>query len=199
MAIYSPHRLVIPEYPSAADGPADFQRFADSLKDNLVGIAVDEADRDTRYADVVPGGIVVSHERRAIWMRIPSGWSTVWEEPRPVDIAGATAASGWEINQLRGIHPTPAENEIRGSILRTGSALTAGSTGNGPDTTVLTLPSEWRPGSGVVRFFFGASATSGQAVISAASGNMSILDWHPGSTIDTDHFLTFSIKYSGRL
>lgn len=192
MATYGLHGLVIPEYPSAADGPAAFQLFAASVAKGLYGTAVDEADRDTRYADIPPGGIVTSHERRAVWMRMPDGWLTVSSE-RTV-ASGFSPSAGWSLDSFEAFVTDERLVTLSLEVTRTGGAINAPASGDIGNTEVGYLPAGCLPGPNRIGVGFRATGTSGSALI-GTSGQIVITDMNSNSTLATDHYVTIDHTY----
>lgn len=191
MATYGPHGLVIPEYPNAADGPAAFQQFAQSVEKGLYGTATDEADRDTRYADIPVGGLVSCPNLLALWQRTATGWHTVTEDTGPVT-TGFTAAAGWDLGVCETVR-RDGRADVYMEVFRTGGAINASAGGNIPDTTIGTIPAgftPWRDRYPAYRAF----VTSGMCRI-FANGTVTLLDAHANSTIGTDQSVVVTDTY----
>lgn len=191
MATHGPHDLVIPEYLDAANGPDAFQRFAASVEKGLYGVAVDEADRDTRYADIPAGGLVTSHERRAVWMRTETGWAAVAGEQ--VISTGATPASGFSLDLFEAVVDHGANVLLSVQVTRTGGTITAPNNGNIANTVIARLPAEVRPGRSVAATFR-STATSGGVQVHM-NGDVLICDMHPTSVIETDQYVHIDCTY----
>lgn len=192
MATYGPHALVTPEYPTAADGPSAFQLFAASVEKGLYGTALDEADRDTRYADIPPGGLVTSHERLAVWMRTETGWHTMSSERTLT--TGFSASSGWSLDSFDAFVTDDRLVTLSLEVTRTGGTISAPASGDIGNTEVGYLPAGCRPGPGRIGAPFRATGTSGSALI-GTSGQTVITDMNSNSSIQSDHYLTIDFTY----
>lgn len=191
MATYGPHALVTPEYPTAADGPSAFQQFAASVEKGLYGTALDEADRDTRYADIPPGGLVTCVARKAVWMRMPVGWHTLVSDR--VVTTGATAGADWELDRFEAAVEDERQVVLSLRVLRTGGTITAPGNGNIANEVVATIPTGTRP-KWSESFNFRATATSGGATVSGV-GVINIVDMHPTAQITEGQYLEMTTTY----
>lgn len=175
-------------YPSGSDAPAaaaDMMALVMATDPRLVLPAVDEADRDAKYADAPVSTMVVSGQSRKIWVKTgpsPTDWWTVYE--RQEWTTGFTALSGWEIDDAIAIRNTYT-TEVRMKAIRTGDDITATSTGNiTPDADVAVIPAQIADTLKLRQVItpFRASITSGGAAI-LVDGTIRIYDLHSGSSI----------------
>lgn len=191
MATYGPHALVTPEYPTAADGPSAFQLFAASVEKGLYGTALDEADRDTRYADIPVGGLVTCVARLAVWMRIADGWHTLVSDR--VVTTGATASGGWELDRFEAAVQDERQVILSLRVLRTGGTITAPGNGNIANEVVATIPTGTRP-KWSESMNFRATATSGGATVSGV-GVINLVDAHSGAQITEGQYVEMTTTY----
>lgn len=191
MATFGPHGLVIPEYLNSANGPDAFQRFAQSIEGGLYGVAVDEADRDTRFADIPAGGLVTSHERRAVWMRTETGWTTMAGER--IITSGASERNGFTLDLFEAVIERDRTVQLTLQMSNGGSKRDAPGNGNITNTEIATLPVDVRPGRSVAAAFR-ATATSGGVQIHP-NGDVLICDMHPSSVIDVDQYVHIDATY----
>lgn len=192
MATYGPHDLAIPEYPNAADGPSAFQQFAASVEKGLYGTALDEADRDTRYADIPPGGIVVSHERLAVWMRLPTGWRTLFSSATIE--TGFVASAGWALDRFEAWVENDRLVTVALEVTRTGGPISGGTNGDMANTEIGYFPPGARPGPNRIGVPWRSVGSSGSGMI-GTSGQFLITDMNTNSTIYTDNYLTLDHTY----
>lgn len=193
-------------YPSGVDAPAaaaDMMALVMAMDSRLVLSAVDEADRDQKYADAPVSTMVVSGESRKIWVKTgpaPTNWWVVYE--RQEYTTGFTAASGWEIERAVAIVNT-ATIEVRLRLVRTGDDIVASkeiqtSPGNvGPDVDIATIPAQLAATVGDFEVIapMRASVTSG-AVSVRSNGLIRLYDLHTGSSIKTDHRMWISANWN---
>lgn len=189
-------------YPSGSDAPAaaaDMMAIVQALDAKLVLPAVDEADRNARYAEAPVSTLVVSGESKRVWLKTGSGptdWHTIYYDTGWVS-EGFVVQDGWSLNKIGGRTHGPT-TEIRGELVRTGDDLTATNTGHLPDQTLVSVPPQYRPESdelsvlGVAR----SQRTSGTIELHP-SGNVNLLDLHANSTIDNGGVLRFSVTFLG--
>lgn len=189
-------------YPSGSDAPAaaaDMMAIVQALDAKLVLPAVDEADRNARYAEAPVSTLVVSGESKRIWLKIgtgPTDWHTIYYDTGWIS-EGFVVQDGWSLNKIGGRTHGPT-TEIRGELVRTGDDLTATNTGHLPDQTLVSVPPQYRPESdelsvlGVAR----SQRTSGTIELHP-SGNVNLLDLHANSTIDNGGVLRFSVTFLG--
>lgn len=176
-------------YPSGPDAPAaaaDMMGLVMAMDPRLVLPAIDEADRDSKYADAPRSTMVVSGQARKIWVKTgdgPTDWWTVYQ--REEIKTGFTAATGWSLDGALAIRNTYT-TELRARLVRTGAAITAQqSNGNiSPDVLTLTIPAQLTETITPYQItaIFRASRTSGSCSITV-DGQVILRDAHPGSEI----------------
>lgn len=193
-------------YPSGSDAPAaaaDMMAMVMGMDDRLVLPAVDEADRDAKYADAPVSTMVVSGESRKIWVKTGPGITDWWlvygrEEYR----TGFTALTGWEIDTAIAIQNTYT-TEVRLKLLRTGDDITASnpdqtSPGNiGPDIDVCYAPAQVAKtiSNFLVVSTYKTNTTSGAASIKV-DGLIRIYDAHTSGIIRSGDTLWFSAAWN---
>lgn len=187
-------------YPSGSDAPAaatDMMGLVMAMDPRLVLPAVDEADRDQKYADAPISTMVVSGESRKIWVKTgpaPTDWWTVYE--RQEYRTGFTALANWELDSAKAIRNTYT-TEIRIRAVRTGPDLSADSKGNIPDQDIVLVPADI---AATVQEFlvvgnFKAAYTSGAGSIKT-DGIVKLYDMYPGSTIANGEMVWFSATWN---
>lgn len=187
-------------YPSGSDAPAaaaDMMALAMATDPRLVLPAIDEADRDAKYADAPVSTMVVSGESRKIWVKTgpaPTDWWTVYE--RQEYRTGFTALSNWELDSAKAIRNTYT-TEVRIRAIRTGPDLVADSKGNIPDQDIVLVPADI---AATVQEFlvvgtFKALSTSGAGSIKT-DGIIKLYDMHAGSTITNGEMIWFSATWN---
>lgn len=188
-------------YPSGSDAPAaaaDMMALVMAMDPKLVLPAIDEADRDSKYADADVSTMVVSGPSKKIWVKTGpavTDWWTVYE--RQEYRTGFTALSGWEIDDAMAVRNTYT-TEVRVKCLRTGGDITATSTGNiTPDVDVCIVPAQV---SATLKSFqvtglFRVDITSGGASL-RTDGVIRLYDAHPGSSIRNGDYLWFSTTWN---
>lgn len=189
-------------YPSGSDAPAaaaDMMALIMSMDSRLVLPAVDEADRDSRYAEAPVSTLVVSGESKKIWLKIgtgPTDWHIIYYDTGWVS-EGFVVQDGWELVQVGGRTHGPT-TEIRGEVVRTGDQLDALSTGHLRDEVIVSVPPQFRPESGALSVIGHGRAlqTSGTMEL-FPNGNFSLLDLHSNSRIETGWPLRFSATFLG--
>ena len=187
-------------YPSGSDAPAaaaDMMAAFMSMDDRLILKAVDEADRDSKYADAPTGSFCVSGESKMIWFKTgpgPTEWFTLYADTGWVE-EGFTAYSGWEIENVSGRRKAGI-TEIRAQVTRTGDPITANASGHTPDRDVVSVPPQLRPASGTPAITGqGRAFTTSGTVELYVSGNIRIVDLHANSSIETGDYLRMSLIY----
>lgn len=188
-------------YPSGTDAPAaaaDMMALAMATDPRLVLPAVDEADRDAKYADAPVSTMVVSGESRMIWVKTgpaPTDWWTVYE--RQEYRTGFTALSGWELDDALAIKNTYT-TEMRAKFIRTGDDITANEVGNiSPDVDVGLVPAQISAtiSNFQVSMLFRGSVNSGGASL-RTDGIIRIYDAHPTSSIRNGDNVWFSATWN---
>lgn len=189
-------------YPSGSDAPAaaaDMMAAFMALDDRLVLKAVDEADRNARYAEAPTGSFCVSGESTTVWFKTgpgPTEWFTLYSDTGWVD-QGFTVFNGWELQTVRGRRKA-GNTEIRGQVLRTGDALSANSTGHLPDTDVISVPPQLRPEPGLPAITGqGRASTTSGTVELYATGQIRLVDLHANSSVGNGEYLRFSLFFMG--
>lgn len=189
-------------YPSGSDAPAaaaDMMAAFMAMDDRLVLKAVDEADRNARYAEAPTGSFCVSGESKMVWFKTgpgPTEWFTLYSDTGWVE-QGFTVFNGWELQTVRGRRKA-GFTEIRGQVLRTGDALTANASGHLGDTDVVSVPPQLRPESGLPAVTGqGRASVSSGTVELYATGQIRLVDLHPNSSVDNGDYLRFSLIYMG--
>lgn len=187
-------------YPSGSDAPAaaaDMMAAFMHLDSRLVLHAIDAADRDSKYSTAPTGSLVVSGESKSIWLKIgdgPMDWQDIYTDTGWIE-KGFTVGSGWEIrNKVRARRVTD-QIEIRADLVRTGPDVQAPDHGDISDTTVLSVPPQFRPLLGTyVANSFRASRTSGGTTLNG-QGDIVITDMHPSTRIAQGDFLLLSFTF----
>lgn len=187
-------------YPSGSDAPAaaaDMMALVTAIDPRLVLPAVDEADRDARYADAPVSTMVVSGESKKIWVKMGpavTDWWTVYE--RREYRTGFTAMANWSLDAAKAIRNTYT-TEVRIRAIRTGPDLTADAQGNIPDQELAVVPADVT--ATVDEFLvvgnFKSSYTSGAGSVKT-DGIVKIYDMHSGSTIKNGETIWFSASWN---
>lgn len=187
-------------YPSGTQAPAaaaDMMEAFMHLDARTILPALDAADRDARYAAAPPSSLVVSGPSTSIWLKTgegPADWQDIYTDTGWIE-EGFTIPEGWGIrNKLRARRVTDTI-EIRADLVRNGADIQAPDHGDIGDTTVLSVPAQFRPllGSYAVGNFR-ASRTSGGTTLNG-QGDVVITDMHPNTRIATGDFLLFSFFF----
>lgn len=185
-------------YPSGSDAPAaaeDMMALVMNMDSKLVLPAIDEADRDSKYADAPASSLCVAGRSKKMWMKTgpgPTEWVAVWEDTGWTT-DGFVVRNGWSITDIRG-RTWGLHTEIRGTMTRTGDEIVATTAGNIIDTTVVTVPPQYRPTGLPVAGIFVARITGGGCFL-YPSGDLQIVDAHSNSSIDTGDAFRFSFSY----
>lgn len=187
-------------YPTGSDAPAaaaDMMALVMAMDDKIVLKAIDEADRDSKYADAPVGSFCVAGESKMVWFKTgpgPTEWFTLYSDTGWVE-EGFTAYSGWEIQDVRGRRKAGI-TEIRAQVNRTGDPLSANSSGHIPDRDVVSVPPQLRPAYGLPAITGMARAyTTGGTIELYASGNIRLVDMHANSSIETGDYLRMTLIY----
>lgn len=192
-------------YPSGPDAPAaaaDMMGLVMAMDARLVLPAIDEADRDSKYADAPMSTMVVSGESKKIWVKngpAVTDWWVVYE--RQEYRTGFTALSGWELVDAIAIRNTYT-TEVRVKALRTGNDIDANGAdkwdaGNIGDEDVAIVPAQVAatlqgflvPGS------YKTNVTSGGSAI-RTDGTIRIYDANTSGVIRTGDELWFSATWN---
>lgn len=190
-------------YPSGSDAPAaaaDMMAAFSHLDDRVVLPAIDEADRDARYADAPASALVVAGPSKSVWMKTgpgPTDWLTVYHDTGWVN-EGFTVFSGWDMTTMQA-RKNGVNINIRCEGTRTGGDITAGSDGQLPDVSVLTVPPQFRldgPGLNVVSSF--RSLLTGGECQLYLSGIVQLISMHSNAKIETGEIVRFSFSYMGK-
>lgn len=193
-------------YPSGPDAPAaaaDMMGLVMAMDPRLVLPAIDEADRDSKYANAPTSTMVVSGPSKKIWVKTgpgPTDWWVVYE--RQEVRTGFTALTGWELDMVLAIRNTYT-TEVRIRARRTGSDITANphtanSPGNiSPDVDVCIIPAQVSANLGEFQVvgLFRSDVNSGSASL-RTDGLIRLYDMHPGATIANGQMLWFSITWN---
>lgn len=196
------HLSAIP-YPAGSDAPAaaaDMMEAFVHLDSRTVLPALDQADRNAKYADAPAGAFVVAGPSKTVWFKHgpgPSDWTTIYEDTGWVN-KGFVVASGWEINTHLLARRVNKSVEIRGQMTRTGADIPANlvtNPGNIADTALCSIPPQFWPNAPttVVGSFLGY--VTGGTMSLTSSGNIHLRDAHPGSKISTGEWLQFSLSF----
>lgn len=191
-------------YPSGSDAPAaaaDMMAAFSHLDDRVVLPAIDEADRDARYADAPPSALVVAGPSKTIWMKTgpnPTDWLTVYHDTGWVQ-EGFTIASGWDSTILQA-RKNGVNVNIRCELTRTGSDIQAWDDGQLPDVNILYVPPQFRiddiGGTQVVGPM--RSLLSGGEVQLYTSGLVRLISLHSNAKIETGEMIRFTLTYMGK-
>ena len=187
-------------YPSGPDAPAaaaDMMGLVMAMDPRLVLPAVDEADRDAKYADAPISTMVVSGESRKIWVKTgptPTDWWTVYE--RQEYRTGFTALSGWELDAAKAIRNTYT-TEVRIKLIRTGPDINANAAGNIPDVDMAIVPAQISAtiSDFLVMGSLKADYTSGAAALKT-DGVVKLYDLHTNSSIQNGNNIWFSATWN---
>lgn len=189
-------------YPSGSDAPAaaaDMMAAFMSLDDRLVLAAVDEADRNARYADAPVSSLVVSGQSQKIWLKTgPSAldWLLIFGDTGWVT-TGFVVQDGWSVTSIKA-RKRGVDIDVRGEFVRTGDDIEAGPTGNIADTAIVSLPPQFRPEPGSLDVLgIARSQYSSGAIQAYNSGAIRLLDLHAGASIPNGDFLRFSLSFMG--
>ncbi|WP_167199475.1 hypothetical protein [Brevibacterium pigmentatum] len=193
-------------YPSGPDAPAaaaDMMGLVMAMDPRLVLPAVDEADRDQKYADAPESTMVVSGPSKKIWVKTgpgPLDWWTVYE--RQEYRTGFTFLTGWEPDTTIAIRNTYT-TEVRIKALYTGDMITAkpdssADAGNiTPDIDVCIVPAQVAEtvGEFLVVGTYKTNVTSGAASL-RNDGTVRIYDATTSGRIRTGDYFWFSATWN---
>ncbi|TSI12624.1 hypothetical protein [Brevibacterium aurantiacum] len=193
-------------YPSGSDAPAaaaDMMALVMGMDAKLVLPAMDEADRDAKYADAPVSTMVVSGPSKKIWVKtgtLPTDWWTVYE--RQEYRTGFTFLSGWEQDTVIAIRNTYT-TEVRIKALYTGDMITAkpdssADAGNiTPDIDVCVVPAQIAAtvGEFLVVGTYKTNVTSGAASI-RNDGTVRVYDATTSGRIRTGDYFWFSATWN---
>lgn len=191
-------------YPSGSDAPAaaeDMMALVMNMDSKLVLPAIDEADRDSKYADAPASSLCVAGPSKKMWMKTgpgPTEWEQVYGSSGWVT-EGFVAASGWTIDRVGGINRNGVI-DIRAQVTRTGDDIVADSTGpamgNIADVKILDVPPQFRPQQtdfsipGIAR----AYRTSGSTDL-YHHGAIMLTDLHTGSSVANGHYVRLAFSF----
>ena len=192
-------------YPSGPDAPAaaaDMMGLVMAMDPRLVLPAVDEADRDQKYADAPESTMVVSGPSKKIWVKTGpavTDWWVVYE--RQEYRTGFTALSGWEIVDAMAIRNTYT-TEVRLKALRTGGDINAQGAdrwdaGNIVDQDVAIAPAQVAATlkGFLVMGSYKTNVTSGGSSI-RTDGTIRLYDANTAGVIRTGDELWFSASWN---
>lgn len=189
-------------YPSGSDAPAaaaDMMAAFMALDDRLVLKAVDEADRNARYAEAPVSTIVISGQSRRAWIKTgtgPTDWYD-WLYDTGWVGEGFTVYDGWNLATVEA-RKRNGYVDLRGEVTRSGDGLTASSNGHLPNIDVITVPPQFRPETGKLAITGqGKTPVTSGAIELYASGRLALCDLHPNSTLSNGDYLRFSLGYLG--
>lgn len=189
-------------YPSGSDAPAaaaDMMALVMAADSRLVLPAIDEADRDARYYDAPASSLVVSGQSQKIWLKTgpeSAAWKLIFGDTGWVT-EGFVVGSGWSMGGMKARRHVDTI-DIRGYVTRTGDDLRADDEGNLGDTTVVSVPPQFRPESGDLDIIGTArSQYSSGAVQLYSSGDIRLLDLHANSAVRNGHYIRMFFNFLG--
>jgi hypothetical protein len=128
-----------------------------------------------------------------------TGSLTVTGQSSATGTSVATAASGFSVDGATTAVLKSGWIIVTLVLLRTGTTLTASSTGNLTDTALATIQSSWRPdsvfGSDRLVGAYGTGFTSGSVGLNPSTGVVELLDANSTSTIDNGHTVRVTYVY----
>lgn len=189
-------------YPTGSDAPAaaaDMMAAFMTMDSRLVLPAIDEADRDAKYADAPVSSLVVSGQSRKMWVKTgdgPTDWLTVYADTGWVT-EGFVVQDGWSITSIKA-RRNGVNTDIRGEFLRIGDEIRATGTGHLDDVAVVSVPPQFRPEPDQLDVLgIGRSRYTSGAIQAYNSGMIRILDLHAGAGIENGDFFRFSLSFMG--
>ena len=110
---------------------------------------------------------------------------------------GFSALSGWSLDVAQ-YRYDGARVSLAIRVSRTGSDITAGSTGNIADVDLISIPTSVVPADfplGRIPFLWQSTTSSGGGHLTIATGVLSIDDMHPGNSVDTGDWVQITFTY----
>lgn len=193
----TPYGIYYPDPSQAPATAADLMQMASTIGARLVLQATDAADRDAKYGGAPAGTAVVAMASgQFIWFKTDSAtptWATIYKDTGWVE-AGFTPAAGFSSGEYAKARNRNGNIDVRVSVSRTGSSLTASNVGNIGDTLAVTVPTQFTPRNESVQGTMRATNTGGTAEMKT-DGSVQIVDMHTNSVIANSDFVRFQFYF----